>query len=140
VSDISHEIKIKASQERVYQALTTVSDLTKWHTAKMDGGAALGNVLRIHPQNGPEFEWKVIKTDSGRRIEWKCIKGPGNSVGTTVRFDLSPADKGRTYLEFLHSDWPNAGGNFRKCNTLWGILLYHLQKYAETQKSDPAFN
>ena len=138
--DINHEIKINASQERIYQALTSVSDLTNWHTAKIDGGAAVGNVFRIHPQNGPEFEWKVTKTDSGRRIEWKCMKGPGNSVGTTVRFDLSPADKGRTYLEFLHSDWPSTGGSFRKCNTLWGILLYHLQKYVETQKSDPAFN
>jgi uncharacterized protein YndB with AHSA1/START domain len=139
MADINHEIKIKAPQERIYQALTTVTDLAKWHTSKIDGDAALGGILRIHPQDGPAFDWKVTKAEPARSIEWKCIKGPGNSAGTTVIFSLSPADKGRIFLEFAHSGWPDTTGSFRKCNTLWAILVYHLQKYAETQESDPVF-
>ena len=139
MADISHEIKIRAPQDRVYAALTTLASLRSWHTAKIEGGANVGDVFVTRPQRGPEFEWKVVGADKSRHVEWKCVKGPGQSTRTSVGFDLSSLPDGRTYLEFSHSDWPDTGGNFRKCNTLWGVLLHHLRKYAETQQTDPAF-
>jgi hypothetical protein len=56
-----------------------------------------------------------------------------------VIFELSPADHGRTLVECTHAGWPGTHGNYRKCNTLWGVLLHHLKRYAETGTAMPAF-
>lgn len=135
--DIDHEIKIKAPQTAVFNSLTTVEGLRAWHTSRLDGDANAGGVIAMH--SGPEFEWRVTKADKSNRVEWECVKGPGNSVGTRARFDLSAAADGCTFVELSHSGWPGTGGNYRNCNTRWGILLHHLRKYAETGKTDPVF-
>jgi uncharacterized protein YndB with AHSA1/START domain len=135
--DIDHEIKIKAPQTTVFTALTTVEGLRAWHTSWVDGNADAGGVIAMH--SDPEFEWRVAKAEQPHRIEWECIKGPGNSVGTTARFDLSTTADGRTFVELSHAGWIDTGANYRKCNTRWGILLHHLRKYAETGKADPVF-
>ena len=140
MADINHEIKIHAAPARVFQALTSLSDLTKWHTAKIEGDAAAGKDFRVLPQGEPAFEWKVLKAEAGKQVVWKCVDGPGHSAGTTATFSLTPEQDGRTLVEFAHSGWPDAVGNFRKCNTLWAILLYHLKNYLETQKADPAYS
>lgn len=69
----------------------------------------------------PSFEWAIEKTAAPDEFVWRCVKGPGNSVGTEASFKISAADKGRTLVEFVHRGWPHAGGNFRKCNTQWAI-------------------
>jgi len=140
MAEISHEIKIKAPQSLVFDALTTVHGLTGWHTSQLSGDANLGGVIAFHSSATPAFEWKVTKVDKLKGVEWECVKGPGNSVGTTARFDLSETSDGRILVELSHSGWPHTRGNFRKCNTLWGILLHHLRKYAETGKRDPVFS
>ncbi len=83
--------------------------------------------------------WKVLKPDADT-VEWQCVAGPGHSVGTVARFQLSLSDGGRTLVEFSHAGWPDADDNLRKCNTLWAILLFHLKKYLEVGKAAPAFS
>lgn len=139
MTNIDHEIKIHAPAPRIYEALTTLAELRKWHTAATEGDAGTGGVLTMQPANGPLFEWKVTRVDPDGLVEWSCVKGPGRAAGTRVRFVISPTDGGRTLVEFVHADWPDAGGNFRKCNTLWAILLFNLRKYMETRQADPAF-
>ena len=138
MADINHEIKINASPQAVYEALTTVSALRNWHTARTEPAEGTGETYAMHPQDGPDFEWKIVKADPPV-VEWECVKGPGHSVGTIARFEFSPLADGRTLLEFSHSGWPHTGGNFRQCNTLWGVLLFHLRKYLHTHEADPAF-
>jgi uncharacterized protein YndB with AHSA1/START domain len=60
-------------------------------------------------------------------------------VGTTATFTLTKTDDGRTLVEHVHAGWPGTHGNFRKCNTTWGVLLHHLRQYAETGDAAPAF-
>jgi uncharacterized protein YndB with AHSA1/START domain len=139
MANIDHEIKIKAPQERVYQALASPSGLSKWHTSNVKGNGDVGGTLRMEPKSGPVFEWKVTKTVPSQTIQWECVKGPGRSVGTSVEFKISPTKDGRTLIEFVHSDWQDNDEHFRECNTLWAILLDHLRRYAETQKADPTY-
>lgn len=112
--------------------------MAKWHTSKIEGGAKKGEMFAAHPKDGPVFQWKVVTAEPSM-VEWQCVKGPGQSVGTTARFRFTEANDGRTLVEFTHSGWPDARGNFRKCNTLWAILLFHLQKHLHTQGTEPAF-
>jgi uncharacterized protein YndB with AHSA1/START domain len=136
MAEINHEIKIDAAPLAVYQALTSPSELAKWHTSRTENGN--GESFTIYPKDGPTFQWKVLKPDA-HTVEWQCVAGPGDSVGTIARFQISPLSDGRTLVEFSHSGWPDTKGNFRKCNTLWAVLLFHLQKYLATKQAEPAF-
>jgi hypothetical protein len=114
-----------------------VEGLRAWHTSRVEGNADAGGVVVMHTE--PQFEWLVTRADNPHHVEWKCLKGPGNSVGTTARFDLSITADGKTLVELSQAGWVDTSGNYRKCNTRWGILLHHLRKYAETGKTDPVF-
>jgi uncharacterized protein YndB with AHSA1/START domain len=138
MADINHEIKINAAPEAVYQALTSASELTKWHTSRTEKTNGKDEFFTTYPKDNPTFEWKVIKPDS-RTVEWQCVAGPGHSVGTSALFKISPLSDGRTLVEFSHTGWPDTNGNFRKCNTLWAILLFHLREYLGTKQASPAF-
>ena len=137
--DISHEIKIKSTPDRVYAALTKVDELKAWHSAHVAGEGRVGGVLHIEGSGKPGFDWKVTELSSPKRVGWVCTAGPGDSAGTTVVFELSPADQDRTLVECVHAGWPGTHGNYRKCNTLWGVLLHHLKQYVETGTAAPAF-
>jgi uncharacterized protein YndB with AHSA1/START domain len=138
--DIDQEIKIKATPERVYGALTTAAGIKSWYTPRVVGDGSVTSVWHFSFSGRPEFRWQILGSVPMRHVAWKCVQGPGDSVGTTATFDISPTSDGRTLLEFSHAGWPGTHGNYRKCNTLWGILLHHLRQYAETGKSAPHFD
>ena len=137
--DISHEIKIKAASDRIFAALTMVDELKAWHSAHVTGQGQVGGVLHIEGSGKPGFDWKVTELSPPKRVGWVCTAGPGDSVGSTVLFELSTVDQGRTLVECTHAGWPGTHGNYRKCNTLWGVLLHHLKQYVEAGKAAPAF-
>lgn len=140
MAEIAHEIKIDASAERVFAALSTPDGMRGWHTAAVDGGGVVGTDWRLRFEGGPTFAWRVTASDPDRMVEWECVEGPGDSVGTRVTYLVRPLDDGRTLVEQRHSGWPDTDGNFRKCNTLWGLLLDHLRRYVETERAAPAFS
>jgi len=88
----------------------------------------------------PLFVFEITEQSPPHSVEWCCIEGPNDSVGTTVSYHLSETDRGRTLVEVAHKGWPGTHGNYRKCNTYWGILLHHLKQYAETGVARPAFD
>jgi hypothetical protein len=136
MADIHHEIKVRAAPESIREALGTAAGLESWHGGRVvsaDGGWRFE-----FADGGPTFQWTVQPTGSPDEIVWRCAQGPGDSVGTEASFKISAADKGRTLVEFAHRGWPHTGGNFRKCNTQWAILLHHLREFAETGKAEPA--
>ena len=138
MADINHEIKIQASPEKIFKALSHVDDLKAWHTAYVSGSPELNGIIEFKSTDRPTFHWKVTKFEPNQMIVWECVEGPGNSVGTKAHYKISQTNDERTLVELSHTAWPDQEGNFRKCNTLWGILLHHLKNYVETDKSDPA--
>src|SRR3954451_7927752 len=138
VTDIHHEIKVKADPERIRTALGSREALEAWH-----GGAvsdAGGGGWRFDFVNGPTFHWRIAPDTGENDVTWCCVDGPGDSVGTEAKFTFIPQTDGRTLVEFRHSGWPHAGGNFRKCNTHWAVLLHRLRQYVETGAAAPVFN
>ncbi|MGA5466356.1 SRPBCC family protein [Mycobacterium sp. NPDC050041] len=137
--EIHHEIKIAAAPERVFEALTTRDGVAGWHTPAAEGTGEVGAEWVFRFADHPEFGWEIVSSDSPRLVEWRCTRGPGDSVGTTATFTLTGTDDGRTLVEHVHAGWPGTHGNFRKCNTTWGVLLHHLRDYVETGDAAPAF-
>ena len=136
MAEIHHEIKVRATAERIREALMSATELQAWHGGRV---TVAGNALRFEYADGsPSFCWAIQPDKSGKGIVWRCLEGPGDSVGTEASFAISAGDKGRSLVEFVHRGWPHTSGNFRKCNTQWAILLHHLCRYLETGKADPA--
>jgi uncharacterized protein YndB with AHSA1/START domain len=138
--EIEHEIRIAAPCERVFAALTTLDGVRSWHTPTATGSGAIGTEWVFTFADHPEFDWEVTASEPDRSVGWRCTQGPGDSVGTTATFTLTPLDDGRTLLEHVHAGWPGTHGNFRKCNTTWGVLLHHLRDYVETGTPATAFD
>ncbi len=136
--EINHEIKISATPDEVFTALSTVDGIKSWQTPHTTGTGEVGSQWEFKFSGRPEFAWEVRASDP-KHIEWRCTAGPGDSVGTTATFDISARDDGRTLLVLTHSGWPGTHGNFRKCNTIWGVLLHHLAQAVQTGKPAPAF-
>lgn len=136
---IDHEIRIAAPAEKVFTALTTLDGVRGWHTPRAAGDGSVGSTWVFGFTDHPEFAWDVVSSELPTTVVWRCVRGPGDSVGTTATFTLSPMNDGRTLLEHVHAGWPGTHGNFRKCNTTWGVLLHHLRDFVETGAAAPAF-
>lgn len=137
MADINHEIKIQSSPEKTFKALSTLSGLKSWHTAHIDGKFELNAVLEFNGTGKPVFLWKIIQLEPNKIVALECIKGPGDSVGTQAIYKVSQTTDHRTLVELTHNSWPDQEGNYRKCNTLWGILLHNLKNYVENGKAEP---
>ncbi|BBY29865.1 SRPBCC family protein [Mycolicibacterium sediminis] len=136
--EIDHEIKVSASPEEVFAALSTLDGVKGWHTPNTTGTGEVGSEWVFAYSGHPEFGWEVVTSDPTTQVEWRCTRGPGDSVGTTATFTVAPTE-GRTLVELRHGGWPGTHGNFRKCNTTWGVLLHHLRDYVETGQPATAF-
>lgn len=139
MADINHEIKIQTSLEKAFKALSNLNDLKKWHTAHIEEKGRGEREFNFMATGKPAFLWKMIRIEPNHQVTWECLEGPGDSVGTQAIYKLSKKDD-QILVELSHTSWPDQEGNFRKCNTLWGILLHHLKKYLETGKTDPAIS
>lgn len=139
MAEITHEIRIRAPRDAVYEALTTKPGMQGWHAASVVGDGSVGSTWHLEFPGAPSFDWEVTDSEPHSLVAWRCTAGPGDSVGTTVTFQLSDTGDGRTLVEHSHSGWPHDGGSFTKCNTLWGVLMNHLKRYAETSSAEPAF-
>lgn len=137
--EIEHEIRIAASPEQVFTALTTPAGVKGWQTPNAEGSGDVGSTWVFGFADHPEFAWEIVTSERPTEVVWHCVRGPGDSVGTTATFTLSPTADGRTLLEHVHGGWPGTHGNFRKCNTTWGVLLHHLRDFVETGDTAPAF-
>lgn len=135
---IEHEIKVRASQDVVFAALSTPAGMRGWHSIDVQGSGAVGSEWHLRAAGAPDFVWLITASQPNTLVAWECTAGPGNSVGTTAEFQLSETPDGRTLVVQSHRGWSDPGDNFRKCNTLWGGLMHHLREYVETQEQAPA--
>lgn len=137
--EITHEIKIGGTPEQVYEALTTADGVRSWQTPLAEGTGVVGTEWVFTFTGRAEFAWEIVVSEPPSRVQWRCTEGPGDSVGTIAVFDISDNGDGRTFVAFTHSGWTDTDGNFRKCNTIWGVLLHHLQQFVQTGSPATAF-
>lgn len=134
---LRHVVNIDADHAKVHHALTTPEGLEGWTMAKVSGGGDVGSTWILQYGSGPTFRWEITAHDADT-VAWTCTEGPGDSVGTTATFHLGTEPRGRVQVTFDHAGWPHDGGNFAKCNSLWGAMLHHLRAYAEKGTVAPA--
>ena len=112
--DIMHLVKIHASADQVYQAITTAEGVRNWWTRD--------TALELTPQT--HVGWKMISS------------GLPAFDGTTVAFDLR-ANGGDTMLAFAHRGFKRADDGFAGATTRWGFYLVSLKRYLEGGQGSP---
>jgi uncharacterized protein YndB with AHSA1/START domain len=135
MQDIMHLIKIHASSERVYEAITTIDEIRQWWTrdAAIEPKIGAAGEFGFY---GKRFVAKVIVAELNpfTLVRWKVA----NSAwpGSDIEFDLK-ADGNDTKLLFAHRGFPRADEGFASATTRWGFYLLSLKRYLQTGKGTP---
>ena len=136
--EILHLIKVRAAQDRVYQAVSTAQGIREWWTrdaaldSKVGGNGEFGfyghrMVIKV----------KVAELTPPRYVAWGPVSSTGGSFDcTTISFGLKSED-GVTSVLFSHRGFKASGENIASATTRWGFYLLSLKRYLETGKGTP---
>jgi uncharacterized protein YndB with AHSA1/START domain len=136
--DIAHLIKIRATPERVYQAIATADGIRNWWTRDVSLDDEVGSMGEFGFY-GHRFAIKVRVAElvPSAHISWSNVSSTrGSFDGTTIVFDLKP-DGNDTTLLFAHRGFKNADDEYASATTRWGYYLLSLKRYLETGKGSP---
>lgn len=136
MADILHKINIQAPPEKVLSAITEQQGLAGWWTRDVSAKPQTGSVAEFGFENHTLVTRMEVVQISPRRVEWKCIGGPDEWIGTTVTFELEPSD-GQTILRFAQRGWKEASDFYAHCNTKWGYFLASLKSLLEKGQGTP---
>jgi len=138
MSEIMHLIKIRAAQDKVYQAVATAEGIRHWWTRdaalepKIGGAGEFGFyghrlVIKV----------RVAELTPLAHTAWDEVSSTGGRFdGTTISFDLK-SDEGITSLLFAHRGFKTGDDNIASATTRWGFYLLSLKRYVETGKGTP---
>jgi uncharacterized protein YndB with AHSA1/START domain len=133
--DIMHLIKIHASSERVYQAITTADGIRQWWTrdAAIEPKVGAAGEFGFY---GRRFVAKVTveELDPATRVRWKLANAAWQ--GNDIEFNLK-ADGNDTTLVFAHRGFPRADDGYASATTRWGLYLLSLKRYLESGNGTP---
>ena len=129
--EIRHRVGIAAPQHRVYEMLATKDGLAKFWTAQVEGDSEVGGRLRFFfGKPEPSAVMEVVELSPDDRVQWRCVNGAAEWVGTTVTFDLKSTG-GETVLLFTHADWREPVEFMHHCSTKWATVLIGLRSGLE---------
>jgi uncharacterized protein YndB with AHSA1/START domain len=135
--DILHKVGIKSSSPQdAYKALTTLEGLSGWWTDDTHGDGKVGGVIKFRFGDHGGFDMEVAALDPAKSVRWEVLDGPGEWIGTTVRFDLRQ-EGDSTIVLFKHQGWKEPTEFMHHCSTKWATFLLSLKSLVETGKGAP---
>jgi uncharacterized protein YndB with AHSA1/START domain len=128
--DIYSDVPIRASRDRVFQAVSTPDGLDAWWTKKSAGRPVVGAEFELW--FGPNYDWRatVAECRPDSAFELRITRADNDWVGTRVGFQLD-GSAGLTHVRFAHTGWPDANEHWRVSCYCWPIYLRLLRRYLE---------
>ena len=115
------------------QAITTQEGLSRWWIADANAKAELGFVDEFVVNEKITNKMKIIDLEPNERMEWECIDGHPEWIGTKILFEIEEVE-GILYVDFKHSGWKKQTKFCGFCNFQWGKHLLMLKNLCETGK------
>jgi uncharacterized protein YndB with AHSA1/START domain len=134
--NIRHRIGIAAPSATVYESLSTPNGLAGWWTRDVRGESSPGGELDFHFETA-SVGMQVEELVPGRRVAWRCVRGPEEWVGTEISFELGDDGDGETVLLFEHADWSEPVEFMYHCSTKWASFLIGLKRGLEGGAATP---
>ena len=136
--DYEKTIRVHASADALFDAITTASGLTAWWTTASGSGDTGGELkftmsaptpLRVHVDDATRptsVQWTVTECDF--EPDW---------VGTRPTFTIAPAGDDASELVFTHVGLTDELDCIEMCTSGWNHYIASLRKYVETGRGDP---
>jgi uncharacterized protein YndB with AHSA1/START domain len=139
---IIHRIGVKSPIDKVYKALSTIEGLANWWTEEVEGEEKVGGKIEFtfRSEKGDikgKMTMEVLQLNAGKNVQWRCIDGPDEWIGTDVTFELSEQD-GQTIMLFGHRNWREPVEFTAHCSMKWAVFLLSFREYVETGKGKPS--
>jgi uncharacterized protein YndB with AHSA1/START domain len=138
-SDYETDIRVHASPDAVFDAITTVGGLAAWWNPATGSGEAGGELRFV--MGAPEP--LVIRVDQATRptcVRWTVIDCPflTDWVGTTPTFTITPIDDDTTALHFRHHGLSEQLECFEMCTRSWThYIATSLRRHVEAGAGSP---
>lgn len=136
MADIKHYLTIKTRPEAIYNAITTEMGIRNWWTTNCKIRQEVGSVAQFNFSRKYHDEMKVVDLQPNKRVEWECIAGDEEWIGTTIIFELEEQSN-ITILRFSHENWMRSTDFFANSNYNWAYYLHSLKKYLENGFGEP---
>jgi uncharacterized protein YndB with AHSA1/START domain len=155
--NIHQEVIIGVSAEEVFHALTSEEGLSAWWTPQTTALNEVGTVSRFG--FGPNYfkEMRITELEPFKYLEWSCLAGAHEWIGTTLKFTLSSGSKKTlaqsypeagdqlqqqrsnqcTLLQLQHNDWTRYSLMFAECSYTWAQFLRSIKLFCETGNGTP---
>lgn len=134
---IRHELEIDCAVEKIYEALTSETQLSRWW---LPGAHVLNQVgtVAIFPLSDGlnHIQLRIEKMELNKTIEWLCLDHKhAEWIGTRILFDMESLGPQSSKLVFRHDGWKSTEGVFGKVSFYWASLyLSRLQKILEANE------
>jgi uncharacterized protein YndB with AHSA1/START domain len=134
--EIRHYIEVDAPAEKVFDAVTTQAGLAGWWTVQVEAQPEVGSILVFDFPPDYHNEMRLTGLEPNKRVEWECLVGHREWVGTKFVFDIEGRG-GKTTVRFAQSNWRDATDFYARCNTTWAFYMYSLRDYCEKGEGSP---
>lgn len=139
---IAHRIGIAAEPSAVFAAIDSTEGLSRWWTEEVEGECAVGGRVtftfrKISGEILGQFVMEVTRLTEPEQIEWKCVEGPSDWIGTEISFNLKKSGE-QTIVVFAHRNWREMADHLAHCSTKWATFLLSLRGLLETGTGKPS--
>jgi uncharacterized protein YndB with AHSA1/START domain len=131
-------LRVRASADALYDALTTAHGLTAWWT-RAEGSGDTGGELRFTMSAPDPLFVHVDAATRPTSVRWtvtECTFEP-EWVGTHPTFTITPLDDAVTELEFRHVGLTDELECIDMCTRGWDHYMSSLGHYVETGRGNP---
>ncbi|MCK4969988.1 MAG: SRPBCC domain-containing protein, partial [Thermoplasmata archaeon] len=86
--DIHHTVDIDTPVDQVYRAVTEQEGLRGWWTRKAIAAPEVGHKNEFPFPSGDYNAMRIVDLEPDSRVEWVCIEGTEEWVGTRIVFSM----------------------------------------------------
>ena len=135
MANICLSVGTTSDANAILNALNTVDGLKAWWTQGTSGDTAQGGTIAFRFGGNGGFDMRVVKSDA-TQVQWECVGGPDDWLGTRVEFEIKPGVK-QNMLMFRHAGWRSENAHFHHCSTKWATFLLSLRDHVERGQGKP---
>jgi uncharacterized protein YndB with AHSA1/START domain len=136
--DYERTMRVKASSEALFDALTSVASLSAWWTRATGSGVA-GGELKFFMNTPQPLVTLVELATRPTSVRWTVTDCPflPDWVGTHPTFTVTPVEGGESELHFRHHGLTQELDCFEMCTRGWDHFIPSLRDYVEIGRGSP---
>jgi uncharacterized protein YndB with AHSA1/START domain len=127
---IYHNLFIKTSAKKVFDAITIPEHLNNWWPLQSSGKPELNSEYNFNFTD--EYNWygKVSEVKPNQSFFIKMTQSDNDWNPTTFGFVLEEGKIGIS-MKFSHTGWSECNAEFKQSSFCWAMLLNGLKNYVE---------